>query len=181
MEIDVILKLLAPIFTGAVGLIVKGYIEAKPKLILYLVHASAIPLNDEKNTNVNTHSIVVRNTGKKTANNVRIGHNYLPKSYQLYPKLTHEVKEGANSSSEILIPTLVPGEEVNISYLYFPPDTYHNVNSYCKSDEVSARPVSVIPAPHLNKFQLVLIWSLIFIGASTTVYAAFLAILAWAK
>lgn len=180
MELDVIAKLLAPILTGTVVFLVKSYLEAKPKLILYLVQALAIPLKDGKNTSVNTHSIVVRNTGKKTANNVRIGHNYLPKSYQLYPKLTHEVVDGADGSKEIIIPTLVPGEQVNISYLYYPPDTYQIVNSYCKSDESSAKAISVIPAVQLNKLQIFVIWFLLFIGTSTIVYWAFVALLAWA-
>lgn len=48
INIDVIGKLLAPIITAIVGFIAKRYFEARPKLITYLVHASAIPLGDEK-------------------------------------------------------------------------------------------------------------------------------------
>ena len=154
MELDTIAKLLAPIATAIIGFLVKKYLEARPKLITYLVHASAIPLHDDKNTEVNTHSIVVRNAGKRTAHNVRIGHNFLPKSFQLYPQLTHNIVEGDNGAAEILIPTLVPDEQVNISYLYFPPDTWHKVNSYCKSDEMSAKYINIVPSLQLNRFQL---------------------------
>ena len=47
INIDFIGKLVAPILTAIVGLIVKRYFEARPKLITYLIHASAIPLGDD--------------------------------------------------------------------------------------------------------------------------------------
>lgn len=181
MDLDVIAKLLAPIITGIVGWLIKEYLEARPKLITYMVHASAIPLHDEKKTSVNTHSIVVRNAGKKTAHNVRIGHAWLPPSFQLYPQLTHEIIEDENGAAEILIPTLVPDEQINISYLYFPPDTWHKVHSYCKCDEVSAKYVNVVPSPQLSKLQLASLWLLLFIGASTVVYWSFIKIWAWVQ
>ena len=180
MDLDVIAKIVAPILTAIIGIVVKKIFEARPKLISYLIHASAIPLHDEKDTVVNTHSIVVRNAGKKTAHNVRIGHNYLPQSYQLFPQLTHEVTKDPNGSAEILIPTLIPDEQVNISYLYFPPDTWHKVHSYCKSDEVIAKYVNIVPSQQLNKFQAGILWVLIFIGASTLVYWLFIQIWMWA-
>ena len=180
INIDVIGKLLAPIITAIVGFIAKRYFEARPKLITYLVHASAIPLGDEKNTNVNTHSIVVRNAGKKTAHNVRIGHNFLP-AFQIYPQLAHEVVRGPNNSAEIIIPTLVPGEQINISYLYFPPEVWGQVHSYCKSDEMTAKYINVIPAAQLNKLQLSVIWALLFVGATTLVYWAIYWLWVWAQ
>lgn len=180
IDIDVVGKLLAPILTAIVGFFAKRHFEARPKLITYLVHASAIPLEDEKKTNVNTHSIVVRNSGKRTAHNVRIGHNFLP-AFQIHPQLAHEVVRGANNSAEIVIPTLVPGEQINISYLYFPPDVWSQVHSYCKSDEMAAKYINIIPAAQLNKLQLAAIWSLLFIGASTLVYWAIYWLWVWAQ
>lgn len=173
ITIDTIAKLAAPIVAALIGFLLKRYFESKPILITYLVHATAIPLRDESNTNVNTHSIVVRNTGKKTAFNVRIGHNHLPISYNLFPSIKHEVLEGPEGKSEILIPTLVPEEQVNISYLYFPPITWKQINSYCKSDEMQAKYVNVIPSPRPAKPLIALLWTLIFIGASTTIYWLF--------
>lgn len=181
MDLDVIAKLLAPVITAIVGFLTKKYFEAKPKLITYLVHTSAIPLHDDKNTNINTHSIVVRNAGKKTAHNVRIGHNYLPQSFQLYPQLAHEIIRGDNGVAEILIPTLVPDEQINISYLYFPPDTWHKVHSYCKSDETSAKYINVVPTQQQSKILFFILLLLTFIGASTVMYWSFIKILAWVQ
>lgn len=181
MDTEVIAKLAAPVITAILGFILKSYFEAKPKLVTYLVHASEIPLHDEKKSKVNIHSIVVSNAGKRTANNIRLGHNFLPISFQLYPQLTHEVTRNENESAEILIPTLVPGEQVNISYLYWPPVTWNQIHSYCKCDETNAKYLNVAPTQQLNKIQKSLIWSLIFIGASTVVYWLFIRIWAWVQ
>jgi hypothetical protein len=179
-DINVLAKLLAPALTGIVGLIAKGYLEARPKLITYLVHASAIPLHDEKNTNVNTHSIVVRNAGRRTAHNIRIGHNFLP-AFQIHPQLAHEVIKGEDGSAEIIIPTLVPSEQINISYLYFPPHLWSQVHSHCKSDEMAAKYINIMPAVQPSKLQLTVIWGLMFVGASTLLYWVIYWLLAWVQ
>lgn len=167
---EIIAKLLSPLIAALIGVIAKRYFEEKPKLISYLVHASAIPLNDEANTQINTHSIVVRNTGKKAAHNIRIGHNTLPKSFQIYPPVSHNILPGPNGSDEILIPTLVPNEQVSISYLYFPPLTFGQVNAYTKSDEGLAQIINAIPTPRPSKLVIATLWLLVFIGASTVAY-----------
>lgn len=93
----------------------------------------------------------MRNAGRLTANNVRIGHNFLPESFQLYPPVAHSVEQIPNGGADILIPTLVPGERVTISYLYYPPVFWNHINSYAKSDEGLAQRVG----PILDKQQLV--------------------------
>lgn len=179
-DINAVAKLLAPTLTALVGFIAKIYFEAKPKLITYLVHASAIPLHDDKNTNVNTHSVVVRNAGKRTAHNVRIGHNFLP-AFQIYPQLAHEIIRGGDGSAEIVIPTLVPGEQINISYLYFPPHLFSQVHSHCKSDEMAAKYINIMPAIQPSKLQLFAVWGLMFVGASTLLYWTIYWLLVWVQ
>lgn len=179
MDINTVAKLSAPIFTALVSLIVKKYLEERPRLIIYLIHASAIPLHDDQGSMVNTHSIVVRNSGKKTAKNVRIGHQNLPDSYQIFPPLTHEVIRGDDNTAEILIPTIVPDEQVNVSYLYFPPMTWNQINSYCKSDEMSAKGINVVINEQANKFYVFVLWLILFIGGSTIVYWLFINIWDW--
>ncbi len=96
---------------------------------------------------VYTHSLVVRNTGRKSAQNVRIGHHVRPLNYDLAPPVFHWIGDVPNGGWEILIPTLVPGEQLQISYLYFPPLTWNQINSYVKSDEYLATPYSIEPSP----------------------------------
>jgi hypothetical protein len=121
----------------------------------------------------------VRNTGKKTAHNIRIGHNFLP-AFQIYPQLAHEVVKAEDGSAEIVIPTLVPGEQVSVSYLYFPPNAWNQVHSYCKSDEMEAKYVNVIPTAQLNKFQITVFSIVLFVGATTIVYWAIYWFWVWA-
>ncbi|MDD3597176.1 hypothetical protein [Sulfuricurvum sp.] len=180
MSFDILAKLLAPVITAIISYFIKKYFEAKPKLIIYLVHASAIPLKgDEQGTIVNTHSVVVRNAGQKTANNVRIGHDILPESFQLFPKLPYEKVQGSENSAEILIPSLVPNEQVTISYLYFPPLTWQSINTYCKSDEAFAKIINIVPMQQPTFLQKATIYSLMFIGATTIVYWVVLWTLKW--
>ena len=180
MDVEVIAKILAPSVTAIAGFLAKRYLEGKPKLLTYLIHTAAVPLRDEHETTINTHSIVVRNAGKKTAHDVRLGHSILP-AFQIYPQISHEVVEGADNSAEIVIPTLVPNEQINISYVYFPPLVWNQINSYCKSDEMSAKVLNVIPAPQLSRPQLLSIWGLMFIGGSTVVYWGIRWLWAWAQ
>ncbi|EPT9269351.1 hypothetical protein ACVTOL_004783, partial [Vibrio parahaemolyticus] len=170
LDIDLIIKLVVPVVTAILGVLIKNHLDAKPKLITYLVNASAIPLKDDANTNVHVHSIVVRNVGKKSANNVRIGHTHLPKSYVVYPPLNHTVEEDAQGCSELIIPNLVPDEQVTIQYLYYPPITWDRINTYTKSDEMQAKYVNVIPSPQIPMVQQITMLVLMFIGASTTLY-----------
>ena len=46
---------------------------------------------------------------------------------------------------EILFPSLVPNEQVTVSYLYFPPATWDQINVGVKSDEGFAKVIRVIP------------------------------------
>lgn len=175
MNYEILAKIVAPIITAIVGAIVKKYTESKPKLVAYIVNATGVPVTHNGNAfAVNTHSLVIRNSGRKAAKNVRIGHNYLPEAYQIFPNVYHEVSRPPNSRmGEIVIPTLVPNEQVTISYLYYHPDLVTGVNSYCKSDEVLADYINAIPVKPPSKLIIYIANILMFIGASTLVYGVF--------
>ena len=177
LDMDLIAKIVSPIFVAVIGAILKKYLEGRPRLIVYLVHASAHPLPNQnqgqQSGNVHTHSIVVRNAGKKSAHNVRVGHAFLPASYQIHPPVSHTVVSGQGGSAEIVIPVLVPNEQISISYLYFPPLVWNQIAAYTKSDEGMAKQIDVIPSPILSKPIITLLWALIFVGASTCTYWAF--------
>ena len=189
MGIEILLKLASPIVTLIIGFIINKYFQNRPKLITYLVQASEIPLKDGENTIVNTHSVVVRNDGKRTAHNVRVGHTYLPDSFSIFPKLMCDISRSEDdNSAEIIIPTLVPNEQISISYLYFPPYTWHKVNSYCKSDEMhaisddtNAKYLDLSHALRLSNFRDYLSLFFLFIGISTFLYWIFIVIWTWAN
>lgn len=118
---------------------------------------------------VGTHAVVVRNSGRLSAKNVRLGHKSLP-NYNIYPNTKYEVTSLPNGGKEIIFPILVPNEQITISYLYFAPTTYSEINTYVKSDEGLARVIDVIPTPSMATWLKNLLYVLLFIGLSTVIY-----------
>src|SRR6266852_7016195 len=94
--------------------------ERRPRLIAYYSSVcafpppSAAPAPPAEPTFTFTHSIVVRNAGKKSAFNVRVGHYGGKVTFEVSPPMNHTVQENPHAGWEILIPTLVPYEQVQI-------------------------------------------------------------------
>jgi hypothetical protein len=164
---DLVVKIAVPLATLLLGKYLDQLLAKRPKLISYMGHASSFAL--QNGTQVHTHAIVVRNAGRQTANNIRIGHYYLP-DYQIFPAVQHRVEQVPKGGPELIIEKLVPGEQVTLSYLYFPPTTWAQVNSYAKSDEGLAKILNVIPSPQLPAWQIRLLWSLVGLGILAATY-----------
>lgn len=169
-DIVTIAKLISPLITLIIGAIIKYYTERRPKIISFIGHVSSFTLNNEDRTPVFTHSVIVRNVGRKAAQNVRLGHNVMPSNVTVFPKIQYQIENTPEGTSEIVIPILVPKEQVTISYLYFPPITWDKINSYTKSDEGFAKIINVIPIPQPSKLALCVVWFLIFVGVSFLIY-----------
>ena len=172
LDLEAFAKVASPIFTLIVGALIKRYTERHPKLLSFLGHVSAFTLQDEQKTAVFTHAVVVRNAGRIAAKNVRLGHMNLPQNVRLEPQVEHSISRHPDGTGEIVIPVLVPKEQVTISYLYFPPLTWNQINAYTKSDDGFARIINVIPTPQPPKPVVWLVWALMFVGASVLVYWA---------
>jgi hypothetical protein len=149
---DIVLKITVPLVTLFFGIILNKWAEDKPRLITYLSHTFAISSETPygQTINVHTHSIVVRNVGRKSSTNVRLGHTVLP-AFQIYPSVEYTVKDLPDRSKEIIIPSLVPKEQITVNYLYFPPLLWNQVNTYTKSDQGFAKAVSMILSPQYSK------------------------------
>ncbi|MBI5783524.1 MAG: hypothetical protein HZA69_07265 [Gammaproteobacteria bacterium] len=135
----------APIAALFVGVWVNRRFENRPVLISYFGHVSAFlhtPPGGQP-IHVHTHSVVLRNAGRRSATNVRLHHTVLP-DFNIWPTVVHHVDTLPNGSRDIVIPTLVPGEEITISYLYFPPVTVNQVNAGIKCDQGFAQPITVL-------------------------------------
>lgn len=169
-DIELIAKIISPIITLLVGTVIKHYTESRSKLVTFIGHISSFKLKDEEQTQVYTHSIVVRNAGRKSAHNVRVGHNFLPPNIQISPSVKYDIEENPEGGAEIIFPIMVPKEQVTISYLYFPPVTWNQVNAYTKSDDGFANILNVIPMPQPSKLVIAIVWVLMFLGATFLVY-----------
>ena len=172
MNIDpeIIAKVLGPLLSLLVGGLIKRYTEARSRVVSFIGHASVFTLQGENPAAIHTHSVVVRNTGRKSATNVRLTHAVLPINITVYPPVHYLIERNPEGAGEIVIPVLVPKEQVTISYLYFPPLLWSQINVNTKSDEGFAKIMSVIPVPQPNKAVIAGVWALVFVGASFLFY-----------
>ncbi len=177
MDWDLIVKIALPIATLILGRFLDRFLERRSRLISYLGHVSSFTLQGPPEVHVFAHSIVLRNTGRKPCQNVRVGHHVLP-NYEVYPRVTFNVVPLQGGGTELHFPVLVPNEQLTISYLYSPPLTWERVNSYTKSDEGFARILRVIPSPQPSRWLVWLAWILQFCGVVSLLYLLIHAILA---
>jgi hypothetical protein len=174
MSIDwsLVSNIAAPVLALPVGAALDRFLERRPRLLTFYGHVSSFTLHGKAGASkVHTHSIVVINNGRKTATNVRLGHNYLP-SVEVNPSVPYTVVPLPSGGHEIVIPLLVPREQVTVSYLYFPPITFNLINTYVKSDEGMANAISVLPTRPLPRALLWTLRVLVFAGVVATLYAA---------
>ena len=175
IDIDIVAKLLAPCVSVIIAWFFKRYLEARPKLISFIGHISAFPITDDndKQTTVHTHSVVVRNIGRKPAHNVRLSHTFLPPHVTVFPVIKYSIEKNPEGAGEIVVPVLVPKEQITISYLYFPPVVWNQINQNTKSDEGFAKIIDVIPMPQPSKTILAVVWILMVAGMSIIIYLLF--------
>lgn len=178
---DLLLKIVMPIATLFLGAWLKNLFESKEKLIAHYGHVSSFKLKtDSPETNgswVYTHSVIIKNTGRKTATNVRLGHTNLPLNLIVQPDIEYSIKDLPGGGKELLIPSLTPKKEITVSYLYFPPLTYNQINSHIESDFGPAKIVNVLLQPVISKWLSRLVLALVSLGVISAIYLVILFII----
>lgn len=157
------------VINGVATLFIAGYVtdfhNSRKKLISHYGHVGVFKLKTEEN--VYTHSVIVSNIGYKPIENVKIGHNFLPENIDIYPPVEYSI---SNNGKEILIPKLVGKEQITISYLYFPPITYKEINAYIKSDSGFAKEIDTILLPKVSKWKIRVVCFLMMMGCASIIY-----------
>ena len=147
MNIDwsIVATVATPILALFVGAALNRFIERRPKLLVYIAHTSAFRLAAPPHGQVHTHSIVIRNAGKRTAHDIHVSHFVLPENFNVFPDTEYEVRTLLGGGSDLIFSTFPPGFQLTISYLYFPPLLFNQINSFvrhrrrfCSSDYRSA-------------------------------------------
>jgi hypothetical protein len=167
---NLVVNIAVPIITLFLGAWLDRVLEAKSRLVYYVGHVSAFKIRGEQTGDVFTHAIVLRNGGRKSAINVRIGHHDLPPNVQIHPAINYEIKTVPDTGQEIVIPQLVANEQITISYLYFPPATWDKINSYVKSDDGFAKRLQVIPTRQYPQWVNRIVLALMTLGLATLIY-----------
>ena len=131
-------KFLLGTFTGAV---ITKHVEGKADLVSFFGHSSAFTVNQPGQPPfvIHTHDVVIQNVGKKPANNVRVSHAILPDQFNVFPSVPYTVEQLPDGKKDIVIPRLVPRQQIVISYLYYPPLMWNQVHAGIRSDEGFAR------------------------------------------
>jgi hypothetical protein len=175
LEIDwsLVLNIGMPVAMLFLGVAIDRLWADKPKLVSHLGFISSHNVKssdpDRPDTQVNTHSVILRNTGRKTATNVRLGHTFLP-DIKIYPDIEYFINDLPGGGKEIVFPSIVPKKEVTISYLYFPPDLWNQINTHTESDEGPAKVVNVLLQAQLKPWQNRVIVGILGLGCISAIY-----------
>ena len=169
---NLVVNVSSPIIALFVGAVLNHFLENRPKVIAYLGHVSGISLKRDKPVQINTHSVVLRNVGRKTSTNIKLGHNVLP-DFQVFPDVEYQIINLPGGGREILIPKLVPQKQITISYLYFPPLTWDQINTHLESDEGPLKVLKVLPTIQYPKWVSTVVWLLILYGAIGLIYTIY--------
>jgi len=180
MPIDwpIIATIAAPIVALFAGVWINRRFESRPILISYFGHVAAFvhhPASGDP-INVHTHAVVLWNTGRRSATNVRLHHTVLP-DFNIWPQLNHTVETLSDGSRDIVIPTLVPGEQITISYLYFAPLTVTQVNAGIKHDRGFAKEIPVLLQRQYPRWFNFTGASLMLVGLVSIVYLLYRVVL----
>jgi len=161
-----ILKLLGPAFVGG---LVTHIFERRPRLITYYSHIAEFNAGNPPGR-LHTHSVVIKNRGRAPAHNVRVPHVVPMDNIHVRPVVPYQLVPIPGGGEELVFPVIVATQEVTISYLYFPPLTFNQVNQAIRSDEGMAKFVPMNLTPVLKPWQRHGVLALLFLGIVTAVY-----------
>ena len=147
------------------------------RLISYYSHVAGIAgtLPDGAALQVNTHTVVLRNAGRHAATNVRLTHanlNPFP-MYSIWPPVVHHEETLPNGSRDIVIPVLIPGEQITIPYLYFPPITVDQIHQGIKCDQGFAHAIPVLLQRQYPQWVQILAKFVFLVGVGAVTYLLF--------
>ena len=166
----IVINIAMPVISLFIGAGINHFFERRARVITYLGHVSGIKLSrSEGPITINTHSIVLKNNGRKVANDIRLGHFMLP-DFQVYPDIEYTVRDLPGGQKEIIIPKLIPKKEVTITYLYFPPITWDKINSHLESDDGPIQVIRVLPTAQIPRWAIRVLWFLISYGFIALLY-----------
>ena len=163
----------ATIAAPIIALLVGGWLDRRrTRLISYYGHVAGINgtfPGATQPTQVNTHTVVLRATGRQAATNVRLHHATLP-LFSIWPQVPHNVETLPDGSRDIVIPILIPGEQLAISYLYFPSLTFDQINKGIKCDQGFAHAIPVLLQRQYPRWVNYVVQCLLLVGVGVIAY-----------
>ena len=174
MGIDwiIVATITATIAAPLAALGVATFLRRPSRVTFYFSHASIhrVPAPPGgQPLEVNTHSLVIQNTGWRPVHNVKLTHFLKPQSFTAYPDVKYRVSDLPGGGQEILFPSLVPKEQVTLSYLYYPPLIWSAIQGDIKSDEGFANNIQVNPIRQYPKWIHVIVGIFFYVGVLSVI------------
>jgi hypothetical protein len=168
------------------GGLVGRFFERRARVVVFYGHVGQFRLQPQQQGSVqpqqqpglvHTHSVVIRNAGRVAAHNVHVPHRGMLNAANIHisiePHLAHTVQALPNWTEEILFPALPARFQVTVSYLYFPPILFSQINAPIYSDEGLARVIDVLPQEQWPRWLSAMLGGLVLIGIIAVAYALF--------
>lgn len=165
-DIRLFIEIVAIFGSSALTWYLSKKFERKPRLIAGTTKAAHIRVNNEQI--LSNHTLIVRNDGKKEARNVQIIHLNLPELYQVLPAVSYTI-EDLKDGKAIVFPSLVPGEEITICYMYSE-ILFGKIHGIIKHDEGHAKWITILLTREYSSNTLMGIRCLILLGIITIIY-----------
>ena len=164
---------LADLLLSVIGAVIAYFItralQSRPKLVSRVVHSSSFIANDQEEPPVigYSYTLLLANSGRKTANNVRISHKILPEVVEIHPDINYSTETLPGGSTDIIIPTLAPGQWVQIAYRLFSPTTWEDLIGIIRSDECFVKEIEfpwLVKHPTIEKVTVILLFFISIFG-----------------
>src|SRR5437899_1519902 len=145
MDSSLLLGITQGVALLVIGAVFNRVYERRPRVVVFYGHIGAFQLLGTQGRppfGVHTHSVVMRNNGRLAAHNVRVPHNPTGGSIvniSVFPLVSFTRNPLPGGGDELLFPVLVSGQELTISYLYYPPLLANQINAPIRSDEGMAK------------------------------------------
>jgi hypothetical protein len=166
------------VITGVASIAATRWLENRPRLITYLGSVSThhvVTPEFPDGFRVFTHEIIVRNTGRKSATGVRISHAELP-NFHVMPQVPYRIEELPGGHKDIVIDSMVPGQQLTVSYLYVPPLIAGGVNTGLRCDQGIGQVVPVLLTRQHPAWLRRTLLAITVIGLVTVLYLLYLAL-----
>ena len=184
------IKFIIGVFLGAViQNLVARWLRERARLIYYiqsvLVHSiqdipvpvrpptPAEPTPPKVPLIISTHSITIRNNGRRAAQNVEVIHTtYLPRTVTVFPP---DVDFTIDRNHRIIrFPTLVPNQQITIGYFDVAAYTFQDIlNTQVRSEEGFARQMAMTQNPIMPKWFNRTVLGLLFLGISAVIFIVY--------
>lgn len=178
---QILINLITYPLTFLIGILLNRFFESRPRLITYYGHIAAgkVRINsDSPQIDIFTHSIMIRNIGRKPALNLKVGHRIqsIGNMVAVHPPIEYSISSIQGSGEEIRFERLLPKQLITITYVYSPPLDFRQINTYVQSDESEAKLVPVLLNRQWPKWLSFIALLPLFVGSIVILYFAYIAV-----